>query len=146
MSSSGADTQNAFREFLEASLTLIDADVRDRYDAMLSRLNARAVVVDVDGERLALIPTARALEIGTASAEQLPILRTTGGVIVALLDGDLELGTALRENRLRLRGASSDLIAFHSALMAYLEGCVRASGMDRLLSRYRGAVDARTKT
>ena len=144
MSFSATSHDAAFGTFLEDALTRIQEHVPNRHAEMLARLTRRsgegAMVVVVDSERLALIPERDALLVSPATPEELPILWTTGAVIIALLDGELELTTALRENHLRLRGAPSDLVSFHAALMAFLEGCVRAPGLEHLLRRYRATV------
>jgi len=64
-------------------------------------------------------------------------LRTQRSVVMALADGDDTLLDAVRAGRIVLRGAVRDLAAFHDALMAFLQGAVRAPSFVPTLEAFR---------
>jgi len=113
-------------------------------------LGARVVQLTVDGD-LATVrwrdDAARVSERPSPDDAPAVTLRTTRRTVVALADGDDALVDAVLAGRVVLRGAPGDLAAFHDALMAFLQGAVRAPGFAATLDAFRDwqrARDART--
>ncbi len=64
-------------------------------------------------------------------------LHTTRPPVIALADGDDTLVDAVLAGRVVLRGDVDDLAAFHDALMAFLQGAVRAPDFAATLVDFR---------
>lgn len=117
-------------------------------ERMGAALGERAVHLTVDGELASVCwrdGAARVRE--TAEPPASVTLRTSRRAVVALADGDDTLLDAVLAGRVVLRGATGDLAAFHAALMAFLQGAVRAPSFAPTLEEFRAwqrARDART--
>lgn len=70
-------------------------------------------------------------------------LHTSRRAIVALADGDDTLLDAVLSGRVVLRGDVADLVAVHDALMAFLQGAVRAPDFVETLVAFRAWQRAR---
>lgn len=113
-------------------------------------LGARVVHLTVDGD-LAVVRwrdgAARVAERADPDAPPAVTLRSTRRAVLALADGEDTLVDAVLAGRVVLRGAPGDLAAFHDALMAFLQGAVRAPGFVATLDDFRDwqrTRDART--
>lgn len=130
-----------FPAFLERSLELLADEVPEAY-AALGRSLARCplgIVIDGSSSVLWFENGRHALaRAGARGAE----LRTTGSVILALVDGDATLLETLRSDALFLRGTTDAIAHLDTALGAYLAGAVRAPSFPRLLDRYRRSIAA----
>ncbi len=132
---------STFRELIEAALPVIRAAAPRFYDDMITSLADRAVDLQVDDESLRLVVLEDRVTVRDGT--RAPWITTTGETILSLLDAEASLVEVMRDNRLRIRGTAPQLVTFHGALMAFLEGCVRAPGMSARVSKYRAHV-ART--
>lgn len=107
---------------------------------MGAALGGRVVHITVDGELAAVRwheGAARVSERADPEAAPSVTLRTTRRTVMALADGDDTLLDAVLAGRVVLRGATADLAAFHGALMAFLQGAVRAPGFAHTLEEFR---------
>lgn len=107
---------------------------------MGAALGERVVHLVVDGELAAVRwrdGAARVRESADPEAPPTVTLRTSRGVVLALADGDDTLLDAVLSGRVVLRGAARDLAAFHAALMAFLQGAVRAPSFTATLEDFR---------
>ncbi len=126
-----------FSSFLEQSFAALRDEIPGALTEMCRSLQRRAVLLTVDGERVAL-------RFGRASATIVQELfvpdievRTDAAAILDLVDARCTLHEAILTDRLFLRGTPDELLAFHGGLMAYLHGAMRAPSFPHLLRRYR---------
>lgn len=113
---------------------------------MGAALGPRVVALTVDGEDAFVGWRDGAAWVREALPQGLTptvTLRTARRTVVALADGDDTLVTAVLAGRVVLRGAVDDLVAFHDALMAFLQGAVRAPSFALTLDEFRAWQAAR---
>jgi geranylgeranyl pyrophosphate synthase len=82
-------------------------------------------------------------------AEMRRHVATTGGALLALLDGRDELHPAIVANRVRVRAMPRDAERLFDAMRYFVEGCARSSAAPALLEEFRSQVGAsreRTRT
>ena len=104
---------------------------------MCRRLASRGVALRVDEERVAVVFTrdeARIVADGDPCAVE---VRTSRTAVLRVIDARDTLMSAVLGDRLVLRGAPRDVLAFHDGLMAYVHGAVRARSFPGLLRQFR---------
>ena len=65
------------------------------------------------------------------------VLSADHAMIFALVDGEVTIEAAVRQNRLRLRGTPAHLVRFHEGLMLWLHGAVRCPSFPQILADTR---------
>lgn len=111
---------------------------------MCRQLAPRAVRLCVGDETIPLVFAPA--EVRTVTAIKRPQIEvvTSRAAILAVIDAASTLLQAVLDDRLALRGAPEDLLAFHDGLMAYVHGAVRAPSFPALLRAFRAAVPPHT--
>ena len=137
-SNSWADDPS-FGRFLAASFSSLRAEVPEAYAAMCGALAPRALALDVDGESVTLrFEPLRVVEVADADSVSVS-LSTSRQTILDVIDARHSLVSAALAGRLDLRGAPSDVAAFHDAFIRYVQGAVRAPSFPKLLDDFRRA-------
>src|SRR5262245_37095896 len=137
-SSSWADDDARFGRFLAASFSALRAEVPEAYAAMCGALAPRALVLDVDGEAVTLrFEPLRVVEVVHADAVAAVSLCASRQTILDVIDARHSLVSAALAGRLDLRGAPTDVAAFHDAFIRYVQGAVRAPSFPTLLDEFR---------
>jgi hypothetical protein len=136
-SSSSSAPDATFASFLAGSLDLLERELPWAYGAMCRVLAPREVLLSVDGEDVSVRCTERTAIVGARAAAPDVECRTTRAAILDLADASTSLVDAVMSDRVHLRGAVGDLLAFHDGLMAYLGGAVRSPSFPALLERFR---------
>jgi hypothetical protein len=104
---------------------------------MCRRLDARRVDLRVDEERVAVVfARDEARIVGDAGPCTVEV-RTSRTAVLRVIDARDTLMSAVLADRLVLRGAPGDVLAFHDGLMAYVHGAVRARSFPELLRQFR---------
>lgn len=133
-------TEKTFGHWVRRGVVTLARELPWASARMGAALGARGVHLVVDGELAAVQwrdGAARVAERPSPDAPPVVTLRTTRRTVIALADGDDALVDAVRAGRIVLRGAPGDLAAFHDALMAFLQGAVRAPGFAATLDDFR---------
>ncbi|HYC22481.1 MAG TPA: hypothetical protein VEI94_07255 [Candidatus Bathyarchaeia archaeon] len=129
--------ERPFADFLDESFAALRAEVPGIHAEMCRRLAPREVELVVDDERIAIAFSREGAAFLGESRRPAIAVRTKGRAILDLIDALATLREAVLDERLELRGAPDDLLAFHEGLMAYLHGGVRAPSFPRLLRDFR---------
>ena len=130
--------EGRFRRFLARSLERLAVEAPGHYRALASAVAPRQVVLRVDDEVVGLVVAAASVVVAPALRPAVE-LRTDRTTLLALVRGG-HLLEAILDDRLFLRGAPADLVAFEAGLRCYLHGAVRAPSLPPLLDAYREGV------
>jgi hypothetical protein len=136
-SSSSSARDDRFRTFLARSFDALRREVPEAYARMCRRLDSRRVDLRVDGEHVAVVfarDEARIVADGRPGEVE---VRTSRTAVLRVIDARDTLVSAVLADRLVLRGAPRDVLAFHDGLMAYVHGAVRARSFPGLLRQFR---------
>ena len=136
-SSSSSEHDDRFRTFLARSFDALRREVPEAYSRMCRRLASRAVALRVDEERVAVVFARDEARIVADGRECAVEVRTSRTAVLRVIDARDTLMSAVLADRLVLRGAPRDVLAFHDALMAYVHGAVRARSFPDLLRQFR---------
>lgn len=133
---SSSPRERGFSAFLVESLQIIRAERGDIYIRLCAKLAPRLVRVRVGDEVTTLAFAADEVRpvIRGAPSVDIESDRTT---ILAVIDGESTLADAVLAERLKLRGACEDLLAFHDGFLLYVHGAVRAPSLPQLLRDFR---------
>jgi len=104
---------------------------------MCRRLDARRVALRVDDERVAVVFARDEARIVSDASPGTVEVRTSRTAVLRVIDARDTLMSAVLADRLVLRGAPRDVLAFHDGLMAYVHGAVRARSFPELLRQFR---------
>ena len=104
---------------------------------MCRALAPRALELDVDDEVVTIRFDHRGIIEFVSPAPAAVSLRTSRAAILAMIDGQHSLVSAVLAGILDLRGRPADVSAFHDGFTRYLEGGVRARSFPRLLEEFR---------
>jgi hypothetical protein len=129
-----------FGVFVRDSLSVLEAETPRFAARLAAALEGLPLQLRVDGPALSLRSDGRRIELVPSAGLHPVDLETSGGEVLSLLEGRSSLLSSVLEGRLRLRGSSEDLVAFHDALMIYLGAAVRAPGFVALRDRFRSEV------
>jgi len=124
-----------FADFLDASLHVLRRETPPAYRRVAERLAGRAVHFEVSEATFALRVAPDGHEL-TAAADGSLALGLDRSVVLELVEARASLPEAVLGERLRPRGLPEELGRFFDALVAYLEGAVRAPSMPRLYRAY----------
>lgn len=127
-----------FTDFLGETLTALEQECPDAYEAMCRHLGDLEIHIEVDGAVTSVVGDSREIAISSASASPRVRIVSTRRTVLDLIDRKATLLTAVRLGELRWTGASVDVSAFLEAFSAYLTGAVRSPSFRKLLDAYRG--------
>jgi hypothetical protein len=127
-----------FAVLLERSLDAIAREAPGAYARVADATGADGVLLAVDAApfvvRFDASPrTSHRLTSGAAAVD----VRTDRDTILALLEGTLALVDALECERLWIQGRTDAVLRFDAALLAFLDGAVRAPSVLPLLDAFR---------
>jgi hypothetical protein len=126
-----------FRTFLARSFDALRREAPEAYTRMCRRLDPRRVDLRVDDERVAVVFARDEARIVPDASPGTVEVRTTRTAVLRVIDARDSLMSAVLADRLVLRGAPRDVLAFHDGLMAYVHGAVRARSFPELLRQFR---------
>lgn len=129
--------ERSFRDFLASSFALLAREVPAAYTQMCRQLAPREVILRVDRETVALVFSRDDVHIAPHSSHPHVEIETTRATVLSVIDAEATLTEAVFDDRLLLRGRLEDLVAFHDALLTYVQGAVRTPSFPALLRRYR---------
>jgi hypothetical protein len=150
------DTHDTVATFLAASLAAVQRDAASCAEAMAAAIGPVTIALVVDGEQVVvraqrevtIARTASRTASKIASADPVHVV-TTGGALLALIEGRDELHPAIVANRVRVRAAPRDAERLFDAMRYFVEGCARSNAAPALLADFRSQVCAsqeRTRT
>jgi hypothetical protein len=122
--------------FLSESLDVLERESSAGYAAVVRALDRREVSIDMDGERLAIAGDDRRVHVRRTSVSTRAAVTLGRKVLSDLLAARTTLLDAALDDRLDLRGALPDVLAFHDALVAYLAGAARCPSILPLLGTF----------
>ena len=133
-----------FADFLAGSFEVLQREMPSAYADMCRRISPRAVLLEVDEERVAVRFDGAGARM--SASEHAPAIRVQVGrrAILDLIDAESTLLDSILSERMVLLGSPADLIVFHDALMVYLQAAVRAPSFPDLLRAFRGSGDSTT--
>ena len=134
----------AFREFLDVSLRLLEAEHPSGYARLLGLLEGREARVTMDGKTLGIAFRREGFDLHDDVPHPFIELRATRDEVLAVAAGELSLEKAVREERVWLRGRLEDVVRFHESLLAYLHSAVRCPSFPWLLGEYTSGAPPRT--
>ena len=124
----------------EKELTRLGDEIARARRALCETLAGRCSVLSVDGEVVTIEASSARIVVrpgepapGVAVAAR---CRTSRQTIWAVLEAQLELMDAIRSDQLSLVGALLDLVAFHDALLQYVNGAVRCVSFPALRDEF----------
>jgi hypothetical protein len=126
-----------FRSFLLASFDILERELPWAYRAVCVTLAPRVVLLRVDRDAMGLRFEPTRIVLCPRAATACVEVETGRHTILAAIDAETTLLSAVLDDQLLLRGSAEDILAFHDALMWYLHGAVRAPSFPVLLRRYR---------
>jgi hypothetical protein len=135
-------SDGGFGAFLRESFDVLAREVAWAHAALCATLAPREIALRVGAERVALRFTRDAVLHLPAPAAPAIACATDRDTILAVLDAEATLLSAVLDDRLLLRGTPDHLLAFHDALVLYVHGAVRAPSFPALLRRFRDGADA----
>lgn len=126
-----------FARFLARALGALAGESPAWHAEVAAAVGPSGIAMDVDGEAFRLRFEGAALHLDGATHAAGLEVRTGRATILALAEGDLSLVAALESDRLFVRGALAAVLRFDTALLAFLEGAVRAPSLAPMLDRLR---------
>ncbi|MEM7152801.1 MAG: hypothetical protein AAF799_08160 [Myxococcota bacterium] len=132
----------SFQRQLVQSLDVLEREAPDHAGRCRAAFGDRTVAIHVDDEQVTVRAEGTRWSIGVDAVEDPAVeARTTSATIVELLDGRFALEEAILDGSVALRGAVTDLLAFHQALTTYVNGAVRAPSFPGLFRAFRRSVE-----
>ncbi len=133
-----AARERTFGGWVRRALAALGRELPWAYARMCEALGERVVAIEVEGERAVV----RCTGCDTRVSETLAVsptveLETTRRAVVGMADGEETLVEAVLSGSVVLRGAPDDLAAFHDALVAFLQGAVRAPSFPWKMEEFR---------
>ena len=130
------------RAFLERSLNLLAREAPGAYSRLCGTLAGRRLCVEGDGMAFTLRFDADAAVSRAALGDEEISISVDRRSILALVDGELTLEEALRQDRLVVRGAVADAARAFDALLIFVRGAIRCPSFPALLSEFRSSDSA----
>jgi hypothetical protein len=127
-----------FSRFLVESLDVLADEVAPFQRELADLFAGRGVNIRVDGDEIGLVARDGRVRVDAPWPAPHVELTSDTSSILAVLDGEVTLADAVLEDRLVVRGALPDVVAFHDGLAVYVHGAVRAPSFADLLRRFRG--------
>lgn len=126
-----------FATFLDASLGVLRRETPEAARRLAVALGGRVVRFDVEPASFVLRMTEEGHRLEPAGGDCAVSLGLDREIVIDLVEGRLSLPQAVLRERLRPCGRPAELGRFFEALVAYLEGAVRAPSMPRLYQAFR---------
>lgn len=139
---------NLFAGLLRQSMAALEAELPAAYQRLGQVLGERPVRLAIDGETLRIAFRPGFVELGELGEREQEIYSTechevevesSRDAILGLLEGRTSLLRAIERERLAIRGAAQDLVAFLDGLRVYLDASLRCPSFPRLLAEYRNS-------
>lgn len=127
------------RSFLEQSFALLRDEAPAAHRRLHRSLDRLGLCIVEGGRRFAVQCETDRLVTGTVNGDTAVVTAVECATILALVDGELPLEQAIREDRLFVRGGIRDVAAAFDALSIYLRGAIRCPSFPALLNAYRSA-------
>lgn len=131
-----------FRSHLARALDLLRRELPRAYRRVVDELGGREVGLRIGAEEVSVRFVEGLPVLGRSGGAPRVILATEAREILALADAERSVLGAILEDRVLLRGALPDLLAFHDALHVFLHGAVRCPSFDQLLDEFRASCPA----
>lgn len=131
--------ESTFTAFLATAFATLERELPWAYVGVARRLAPRAVRLEVDGELVGLRFSSGAVAFEPDVVDPAITVRTDRAAILAVIDAEASLLSAVLDERLHLQGTPDDLLAFHDGLVLWVHGAVRAPSFPALLRRFRAA-------
>lgn len=132
------DARLTLSEYIAALVNVLAADDPAGFARMRDIVEARAARIEVDDEAVEVIFVAGQLHL--APNLSFPVEgsgSTDSATVLDLLDGHLEVSTAILDGRLRLLGESSDIARMCLAIEILLNASARSPRLQALAERFR---------
>jgi hypothetical protein len=130
------------RQFVEGSLDTLAREAPAFHSRLCVTLLGRRLRVRGDGEPFALhFGRGLVASVPPDGSEDLH-LSVDRRSLLALVDGELTLEDALRQDRLELRGDLRHVVDLFDGLLIYLRGGIRCPSFPQLLSDFRASKPA----
>ncbi|MDC3378996.1 hypothetical protein OAX78_01780 [Planctomycetota bacterium] len=126
-----------FRAYVVAGLDALHDEMPRAYRRLIAELGDREVLLRVGSEEVSVRFVGEQPPVRPAPVQPQVVLSTAASTIVALADAELTVEDAIWEDRVLLRGALPDLLAFHDALHVFLHGAVRSPSFSRRMKSFR---------
>jgi hypothetical protein len=137
VSSSSSLEVGSLSWFIRQSFLILQGEFPQAYFLLCAQLAGREVLLVVGGEPVSLafdIQRARFLDHPSDPDVR---LETSHGVILAVIDAQLTLESAVLNGDILLQGTTQDLSLFHEGLLTYIRGGVRCPSFPLLLEQFR---------
>jgi hypothetical protein len=129
---------------LRSAFAIVREDVPEAHARMVGRA-PRTTLLEIDEDRLALVRTTAGIDVCGADAGEGDVrVRATTEVLLAILDGKTTLLDAILAGSVFVAGEVGALADAQSAVLSFLQGCVRTTRTRELLEQFRADHDART--
>jgi hypothetical protein len=125
---------------LADSLEALEREVPAAYRAMCRAFASSELLLHIDGASIALAFTVEAHQLPDSSRHPCIEIRASEATLLAILDGELQLLTALLSERLVVLASLEDLLRCEEGFLNYLRGAVRSPSFPRILERRRAAI------
>jgi hypothetical protein len=130
---------SSLRDFLERSLATLASEAPDSYARLSATLAGRRIGIAGDDRPFAVqFLAGRALFLESDGSEHV-LARVDRSTLFGLLDGNLRLEEALRQDRLVIRANVDDAADAFDAMLIYLRGAMRCPSSPVLLAQFRAS-------
>jgi hypothetical protein len=127
------------RWFVERSLTALEREAPAFHAQLCSTLRGRRVRITGDGDPFALRFDAGTVTNTEPDGSEDVLLSVGNQALLELVDGQLSIEEALRQDRLEMRGQLRGVVDVFDALVIYVRGAIRCPACPPLLSEFRAA-------
>ena len=122
---------------LTSAFDFLACEVPAAHTEMARRLGERRVRIRVDNETFDVAALRGLVRVCVPEGDPPVAIDTSRALVRQVLAGACSLEQALRDDRLRARGALRDLVAVLSALEAFIHGAVRCEAMPKLFDEFQ---------
>ena len=127
------------RRFIEQSLGALEREAPAFHLPLCATMRGRRLSVAGDGDPFALCFDASVVSSADTDGSEDVHLRVGNRTLLALVDGELSLEAALREDSLELRGRVTHVANTFDALQIYVRGVIRCPSQPQLLTTFRAS-------
>lgn len=129
--------RHSVRDVFESALDLLRQEQYKFYFQMQAQLRGCPIQFSVDHERFGFAVTSHQLDIVDECFAPLVRVETSRRVICHLLDDELSLIDAAKQDRLKLQGGVESLVCLDNALGSFLRGIYKCSRAPELVRELR---------
>ena len=130
------------RRFVEQSLRALAREAPAFYVRLCATLAGRRLLVGGDGEPFALCFRSEIVMTVPPDGSEDVYLAVSRRTMLALVDGEVTLEDALRQDCLAVRGRLTHVADLFDGLLIYLRGGIRCPSFPPLLSEFRRSTPA----